>query len=200
MISSSPSLVETRGPIFGGSKVPPPLGLSRPSLGLKPLAKTSSFGVKNEWSGVTSVASWNVKSEDLELVPEDYPLERTHREIMDTDVSVISNRISLALSSMSVEAQFDCENAKAKCKTGDYVGFRIRLYAGSESGQPVVVEVQRRCGSASSFMQTCRAILLAAEGKDIATANSKPSLQPFMKKPIGQMKCLQSIIAKEDTV
>jgi hypothetical protein len=160
----------------------------------KMASKASSFGVKNEWSGVASAdASWNVKGEDLEVVPVDYPLERTHREISDADASLVAARISEALASMSIETEFDCKNAKAKCKTGDYVGFRIRLYAGDESGQPVVVEVQRRCGSVSSFMSTCRAILSAAEGKPTSQAAEKRGPPT----PVGELKCLASEFQKE---
>jgi hypothetical protein len=186
-------------PLFGK---PLPLAISGPPVGLKPLSKTpspaSSFGVTKEWSGLASAdASWNVRGENLEVVPADYPLERTHREILDTDASVVACRISDALASMSIETEFDCKNAKAKCKTGDYVGFRIRLYAGNESGQPVVVEVQRRCGSVSSFMSTCRAILSAAEGKP-----SQPSVAarrgPPM--PVRELKCLASEFEKERNV
>jgi len=158
---------------------------------------TTSFGVKKEWSGAASPAVWQVCSDDLELVPVDFPLERTHREIT-ADATTVAKRISDVLRAMSIEAEYKSE--KAKCKTNDCVGFRIRLYAGSETGMPVVVEVQRRCGSASSFMRSCRAILDAAEGKDvkqtIVAAGPQKKLPPFMKKPIGQMKCLQTVAPK----
>lgn len=195
MMSSGPSLVESRVTTDYGGK--PSLGIPRPSFGLKrlPQSQSKSFEVTKEWSGVAPAKGWNVKGEDLELVPVDYPLERTHREIMDTDASVVASRISAALASMSIETEFDCKNAKAKCKTGDYVGFRIRLYAGNESGQPVVVEMQRRCGSASSFMSTCRAILLAAEGKD-ASLQPQGRVPPFKKQPVGELRCLQHAMDK----
>jgi hypothetical protein len=184
----------------------PPIGISRPPTGIKPLQKadfsTSSFGVKSEWSGVTT---WNVKGEDLELVPFDYPLERTHREIMNVTASVVSGRISQVLASMSIETEFDCKKAKAKCKTEDYVGFHIRLYAGSESGEPVVVEVQRRCGSVSSFMSTCRAILAAAEGQSAPKTTGISKRGPPL--PVSQLKCLepqlkkfQSVVEAEDAL
>lgn len=191
MRSEIPSLVDHQGVSFG-SKLPP-LGVSRPPAGLKPLSRKSSFGVAKEWKGLASGSAWNVKGGDLELVPTDYPLERTHREILDTDASVVAGRISDALASLSIETEFNCKQAKAKCKTGDFVGFRIRLYAGDESGQPVVVEMQRRCGPAASFMRTCRAVLLAAEGMDISTnVKTQSRVPPFMKNPISEMKCLQS--------
>ena len=157
------------------------------------------FGVKKEWSGAVaaSVAEvWKVTSDDLELVPMDYPLERTHRENRD-DPCTDAQRISSALQFLSIEAKYVTGEAKAKCKTNDCVGFRIRLYAGSETGEPVIVEMQRRCGSASSFMRSCRAILDAAEGKDLSAvaAQQQTGIIPpcLMRKPVGQLKCLQSI-------
>jgi len=175
-----------------------PLLLQPPSLFPAKSAPVSSspFGVKKEWSGKTSAAVWNVKSDDLDLVPVDYPLERTHREIYQ-DATTVAKRISEALCGMSIETEYVSEKAKAKCKTNDCVSFRIRLYAGNETGEPVVVEIQRRCGSASSFMRSCRAILDSAEGKEVKTlaqAGQPRTLPPFMmKKPLGQMKCLQSL-------
>lgn len=197
MLSPEPSLAMENRLIGGPSFLKrPPMGISRPPAGIKPLQKsefsTSSFGVKSEWSGVTA---WNVKGEDLELVPCDYPLERTHREIMNVTASVVSARISKVLASMSIESEFDCKKAKAKCKTGDYVGFHIRLYAGSESGEPVVVEVQRRCGSVSSFMSTCRAILAAAEGQSAPMTPSIAKRGPPL--PVGQLKCLEPELRKD---
>lgn len=190
-------------PGFSGSglsfgKAPPPLGLSRPALGLKPLSKLSaissrssdcntSFGIKQEWTP----SIWNVKGEDLEMIP-DFPLERTHRSIPDATATEVSQRISDALRKLSIEAEFDGQKAKAKCKTNDFVSFRIRLYAGGENGLPVVVEVQRRSGSASSFMHSCRAIMNAAEGKALDTRPMK--MGPPGMPPIGQMKCLQQAI------
>jgi hypothetical protein len=180
---STPSLREPglfEGNVHSFGK-PPPLMITLPS--------SVAFGVKQEWRGSASPSVWDVKGQDLELLPLDFPLERTHREIND-DASKVAARISDALRALSIETEFDCEKAKAKCKTNDCVCFRIRLYAGSESGEPVIVEVQRRNGCAASFMRSCRSILDAAEGKD---AVRKKSLPPFMQKPIGQMKCIQSI-------
>lgn len=143
--------------------------------------------------------SWNI-TDPLELVPVDFPLERTHREIQNATATEVASRISNVLRLLSVCAQYDSKNAKAKCTTGDCVGFRIRLFAGGEDGLPVVVEVQRRCGSASSFVKVCRKILDGAEGMPIE-AETKPEhkkLPPFMKGPVGGMKCLQGIPMKVD--
>jgi hypothetical protein len=197
---SGPTLME--GPVVGGKLgiTKPALGLSRPSLHGKSFKPDVSFGVQKEWSAMMSPSLWNVKCEDLEMVPLDFPLERTNREIMGEKASVVSSRISNALRCLSIEADYDDKNAKAKCKSSDLVSFRIRLYSGGEEGQPVVVEVQRRCGSAFSFMRSCRAILNSAEGKGIEEALGMKKVPPLMKKPIGQMKCLQSVIPKDENV
>jgi hypothetical protein len=198
---SGPTLIER--PVAGaklGFTKPPALGLKRPVLqgGIK---SDASFGVEEEWSAMMSPSLWNVKCEDLEMVPLDFPLERTNREIVGATASEVSSRISNVLRCLSIEADFDDKKAKAKCKSSDLVSFRIRLYSGGEQGQPVVVEVQRRCGSASSFMYSCRAILNSAEGKGVEEAwGMKRKVPPFMKTPIGQMKCLQSVLPKNENV
>lgn len=197
---NGPTLIE--GPVggkFGFSK-PPALGLSRPSQNVKSFKADTPFGVEKEWSAMMSPSLWNVKCEDLEMVPLDFPLERTNREIMGETASVVSSRISNALRCLSIEADFDDKKANAKCKSSDLVYFRIRLYSGGEDGQPVVVEVQRRCGSASSFMHSCRAILNSAEGKGIEEALGMKKVPPFMKKPIGQMKCLHTVVPNNENV
>lgn len=193
---------------FDGPKAPLIFG-APPKIGIKPLggglsrARSSSVSVEREWSGKVRESAWNVKAEDLEMVPLDFPLERTHREIVD-DASLVASRITGALADLSIEAEYDDEKARAKCKTSEYVCFRIRLFSGGEGGQPVVVELQRRSGSASVFMHSCRAILNAAEGKAAAVkaAGGAPGpvtkrMPPFMKVPISQMKCLQPVVAKE---
>jgi len=155
---------------------------------------SAPVSVKREWNE----SNWKVN--DLELVPLDFPLERTHREVQGADASEVAERISKALRLLSVEAEYDDEQAKAKCTTSDMVSFRIRLYAAGEEGLPVVVEVQRRSGSPSSFMRVCRQILGAAEGEQVDAAAEPPrkKMPPFMKGPIGGMKCLQSVPMKRD--
>lgn len=176
------------GPKFGKA---PPIGLPKPKAGLS--QSRTSFTVTQEW---TTASTWEVKGTDLEMVPMDFPLERTHREIR-CDASEVAKRISTSLQKLSIDAEYDNEKAKAKCKTMEMVKFRIRLYASGENGQPVVVEVQRRSGSTSSFMRSCRAVLDAAEGSEAITATKKsPALRgkfPPPMKNLGAMKCLQAV-------
>lgn len=160
---------------------PPPLSNKR----------SDSVTVKKEWTGELPT-NWNVQPETLEMVPLDFPLERTHREITGTDVCTVAGRISSVLQKLSIDAEFDDEKAKCKCTSQDFVGFRIRLYAGGEGGQPVIVEVQRRTGPARSFMHSCRSILAAAEGK-VYESKLKMSLPKSLPSKIGAMKCLQGI-------
>lgn len=187
MMMRSPAL--QMPPSGSGISKAPSLGLAKPT----PLGRTrsESLKVKQTWTGVTAPCAWDVKGEDLDLVPMDFPLERTHRTIEGADATEVAKRISDALRSHSIEAKFESNPVKAKCKTNDLVSFRIRLYAGGENGLPVVVEVQRRSGSASSFMKSCRAILAAAEGKLAAEEASKKRMPPSMK-PMGEMKCVKA--------
>lgn len=199
-LSGEPSLAHTP-PSFGSIQKPGPVGIGPPPKGLKGLKKPSlsretTLDVKREWSGLTQASSWNVKGEDLDMVSEDFPLERTHRMIHGVEPEVVARRITDTLRSHSIEAEFDCQKAKAKCKTADYVSFRIRLLAGGENCDPVVVEVQRRCGATSSFMKSCRAILNAAEGRNESQVDLPGSVPPNLK-PVGQMKCLQHVLANE---
>ena len=154
------------------------------------------MSMQKEWKGeVTVPSSWNVTS--LEMASEDFPLERTNREINDCDAGQVADRISDALRKLSIKAEYDGPNAKAKCQTQDLVSFRIRLYSGGVTGQPIIVEVQRRSGSTRSFMQSCRAILAAAEGQSVDTnhnqaKNHTRTVPPFLKsRPVGDLKCLQ---------
>lgn len=92
---------------------------------------------------------------------------------------------------MSIQAKFDGKGAKAKCRTTDYVSFRIRLFATLEGGkQPVIVEVQRRSGSCSSFMRIYRAILKAAEGEQNVSVVEKKT----PPKTIANMACLKDVV------
>lgn len=191
LLSATPSL--DLAPLHGGPRFgkAPPVGLSKPA----PVAHRSpSIAVKYVWNE----ESWNVR-DPLEPVPVDFPLERTHREIHGATADEVAKRIANSLRLLSVEAEYDSEKAKAKCTTGDCVSFRIRLFAGGEGGTPVVVEVQRRKGSATSFMGVCRKILDGAEGAEITADTERARLKspPFML-PIGNMKCLQGIRVSGD--
>jgi hypothetical protein len=185
------------GPRFGKL---PPLGISRPgplsSSGELKRSVSVGLAVKKEWNE----SNWSWKVCELEPVPVDFPLERTHREIYDADATEVAKRISNALRLLSVDAEYDGEKARAKCTTSDMLSFRIRLYAGGQGGLPVVVEVQRRNGSSSSFMRVCRQILGAAEGAQVTAETVPPrkKMPPFMKGPVSAMQCLQSVAAKPD--
>lgn len=177
---------------------PPPKGLGPVSLKASGKSRTGSLSVKKEWDGQVELpACWKVKTNDLEMAS--FPLERTHREIPGVEAEVVCARISEALRRLSIEADFNDKEARAKCRTGDYACFHIRLFAGSEEGQPVVVECQRRSGPGMSFMQSCRAILGAAEGKEVTAEVMKKKMPPFIKCPVANMKCLQGVVpAKAD--
>lgn len=206
---SSGAMLPDPSPMFSGGQrfvkpsfeymKPPPMGFPRPLSGGLKLTRSSGadhFGMKKEWTAAVPASVWNVDGNDLELVPLDFPLERTNREINESACKV-ATRISDTLRLLSIEAEYDNAKARVKCKTSDMVKFRIRLYAGNETGQPVVVEVQRRSGSASCFMRSCRAVLDAAEGKRVDEFSPQTKMPPFMKKPIREMKCLSGALSTE---
>lgn len=186
-------------PNFG--KVPP-LGFPRQTashFAPKPFSSDAglTFETKHSERAVSS-SLWTVQVEDLEPVPVDYPLERTHRKIGSASAQEIVSRISSALQLFSVEAVYNNEQAKAKCKTTDLVDFRIQLYAAAE--RSVVVELQRRNGSAQSFLRYSRAILDAAEGIQVSTQSVVKKELPYMTIPVSQMKCLQSVYRSDDEI
>lgn len=144
-------------------------------------SKTVRLGTKAYVS-----SKWSVKS--LEPLPDGFPLERTSRRIFNSTGDVVATRINDCLVNRSIEAVYDDDAAKAKCRTSDYVSFRVRLFSDGQDG--VVVEVQRRRGSAFNFMKDCRAILDAAEGRGVQMRT--PSL-----KPISDMACLKGVSIDE---
>jgi hypothetical protein len=190
-LTAGPTLMFQQPPSFSKS---PTLALPGLLKRLPQVSHRSNFDVQQEWSGTVAPSAWHVKGEDLEMVPVDFPLERSHRTIHRADAPMVSLRIAKCLRSMSIDAEYDCKAAKAKCSTSDLVSFRIRLFASGENGLPVVVEIQKRSGSSSSFMRTCRAIFNAAENNKEAVCT--PKKMPL--KPIGQMKCLQSVLSSFD--
>jgi hypothetical protein len=165
---------------------------------IKPLTLTSKsrsisegVAVKREWNE----SNWKVSR--LDQVPLNFPLERTRREIQNVPVADIASRISNSLRLLSIEAEYDGEKGKVKCRTSDMVSFRIRLFAGNESTQePVIVEIQRRSGSPSCFMRVCKNILDGAEGIEVQaeTVPARKKIPPWMTKtPVSSMKCLVDV-------
>mmetsp|Transcript_12264 Transcript_12264/g.28370 ORF Transcript_12264/g.28370 Transcript_12264/m.28370 type:complete len:443 (-) Transcript_12264:1011-2339(-) len=165
-----------------------------PPFGASKLFHPSKIGiaVKREWNE----CKWKVSV--LNEAPLDFPLERTRREICEVPVTEVVDRISRSLRLLSIEAEFDGENGKAKCTTSDSVNFRIRLFAGdSITQEPVIVEIQRRSGSPRCFMGVCKKVLDAAEGVEIQheTVPARKKIPPLMmKKPISEMRGLKNTL------
>lgn len=151
----------------------------------------SGTGVRRDWNK----CSWKVSI--LNEVPLDFPLESTRREICEVHVTEVVDRITNSLRLLSIDAEFDDENAKAKCKTSDFVNFRIRLFAGESRAQKtIIVEIQRRSGPPWSFMSFCKKILDVAEGLDIYPERvpARQEIPPcILKTPVHELKCLRNI-------
>ena len=179
---------------------------TKPSIGL-PVRPTTEFGqlkkssspLSKHQSNVAPSASnkWSVRQ--LEPLPAGFPLERTSRRINAVG-SIVAERITTCLFERSIEAKYNDVEGKAKCRTSDYVSFRIRLFAAGEedasaSSAATIVEVQRRKGSAFNFMKDCRAILDAAEG--LASGSLTTAKMPTLK-PVSAMSCLQGVEIDND--
>ena len=109
-------------------------------------------------------AGWRIV--DVPILPEFRPLERSAVFVAHATAPEVARRVSNVLRERSIEATYDNAKAKARCVTQDQVEFRVFLYRGQKSySHGIIVEVQRRFGSSTSFIQDARAILDAAEGK-----------------------------------
>jgi len=182
-----------------------PIGLhnrgTKPSTGL-PGHPTTDFGQLKKSSphfskqqfdvAPTAGSKWLVQQ--LEPLPAGFPLERSSRRVNATG-SIVAERITACLFERSIETEYNDVEGKAKCRTLDYVYFRIRLFASSDDTDSIttIVEVQRRKGSAFNFMKDCRAILDAAEGRASSFQTAMPPL-----KPISAMSCLQGVKIDND--
>jgi hypothetical protein len=106
------------------------------------------------------------KLHDAPSLPEFHPLERTAVFVAKISAGEVAKRVSEVLRDRSIEATYDNMKAKAKCRTADHVDFRVRLYRGrNQYSHGIIVEVQRRFGSSSTFHEDTTAILDAAQGK-----------------------------------
>lgn len=129
-------------------------------------------------------SKWSVAENSMEVLTEDFPLERTSRHFPDSDASEISSRICECLRERSVQANYNNKKAKAKCVSMENVKFRIQLFS-SESGG-VTVEVQRRRGDGVAFMRECRAVLNAAAG------NGSTLDEPRSLGSVSELKCIRN--------
>ena len=117
----------------------------------------SQYATSNPYSSFNSepksrihgavTTNWSVPDGSLQCVPDYFALERTSRFVAGTGASIVSARISDCLRRRSIATKFENLKAKAKCTNGDFVQFRIRLFAGrNEYKNGVIVEVQQRSG------------------------------------------------------
>eukprot|EP00563_Minutocellus_polymorphus_P017106 CAMPEP_0181052922 /NCGR_PEP_ID=MMETSP1070-20121207/17841_1 /TAXON_ID=265543 /ORGANISM="Minutocellus polymorphus, Strain NH13" /LENGTH=449 /DNA_ID=CAMNT_0023132033 /DNA_START=286 /DNA_END=1635 /DNA_ORIENTATION=- len=171
----------------------PSTGLpGRPTTDFGQLKKSSAPSSKQPFDVAPTGNKWSVQQ--LEPLPTGFPLERTSRRV-NAIGSIVAERIAACLFERSIEAKYNDVEGKAKCRTSDYVSFRIRLFApsGDIDSTTTIVEVQRRKGSAFNFSKDCRAILDAAEGRASSPQTKMPPL-----KPISAMSCLQGIKIDND--
>lgn len=157
--------------------------------------------------GVPKKSNWNVEHASLKPRPSPSPSRPcalpppqkcTSRLVQFTSADIISARIATVLQGRSIKAKY-CKNA-AKCRSLDFVKFYIRLYLipatsnGEEGG--VLVELQRVSGDYLSFMYDCRAILDAAEGKDVFEVETDQNCKAmYLRLPVSEM----SFVCNQDT-
>lgn len=109
---------------------------------------------------------WNVESSSLRK-PTWKILESTHAVIMNTDVSIIVDRIVKINKELSLMAEYDSKKASVFLRSIEGLEIVVKLYTtGKKSVRPaIVVEVQRYSGCTVAFRKYCDPILAAAKGK-----------------------------------
>jgi hypothetical protein len=106
------------------------------------------------------------KLAEAPILPEFHPLDRNSVFIAHTGAPVIAQRVAEILKERSIEAHFDNSKAKVRCLTSYNVDFRIFLYRGQQNySHGIIVEVQRRSGCSTLFVEDTQAILDAVQGK-----------------------------------
>lgn len=138
------------------------------------------------------VRKWHVHA-TLPTRSNDFPPVRTSRIIHGVSAHVISNRISDTLQLRSIKTRFSkTHDNVAKCRNTDFCKFTIRLYIEPQQGG-VLVEVQRLCGDAVSFMKDCRAVLNSAEDIEDDMEDTHDETPMYLRLPVSQMKFAKSI-------
>lgn len=159
--------------------------------------------------GCAKKSKWNLEHSTLKARPSPSPTtpcalpppqKCTSRLVQYTSADIISGRIATTLQLRSIKAKY-CK-AVAKCRTLDFVKFYIRLYVvpGDDDEGGVLVELQRVSGDYLSFMYDCRAILDAAEGKDVIMDNQDDNKALYLELPVSEMSfaCNDDIILRHD--
>mmetsp|Transcript_30725 Transcript_30725/g.39680 ORF Transcript_30725/g.39680 Transcript_30725/m.39680 type:complete len:504 (+) Transcript_30725:245-1756(+) len=157
---------------------------------------------------IGAATKWNVQHSNLKARPSPTPTtpcalpppqKCTSRLVKHTSTDIISGRIAMTLQARSIKAKYS--KSAAKCRTLDFVKFYIRLYVVPGDDGGVLVELQRVSGDYLSFMYDCRAILDAAEGKDvIMESNEYNSKAMYLRLPVSQMSfaCNDDIVLEHD--
>lgn len=134
----------------------------------------SSISQKQEHRRDSNLIPFSWKLSVVPLLPEFHPLERTATFVPNTGPAEIASRISDVLRERSIEAKYENDKAKVKCKTAEGVDFRIRLYRGrGVYNHGIIVEVQRRFGTSFVFHNDTQAILNGVKGEVTGLAGPK---------------------------
>jgi len=171
-------------------------GVSQPELTSKTSPLKTKPHQRRSKSESSLVRKWHVEHATLKHRPDDFPPLRTSRIVHNTPAHVISNRISDCLQSRSIKTKFSkSQDNIAKCRNTDFCKFTIRLYAadGDVNEGGVLVEIQRLCGDAVSFMKDCRAVLNVAEGKKGDSSGSQDDVPMYLRLPVSQMAFAKNI-------
>jgi hypothetical protein len=123
-----------------------------------------------------SEEQWNVM--ELKPVPFAYPMKRGFREIRDSTLKELFDRINNCLRNREIEAEYDNINAVVKCTkwntrnsissltstkdSMDGLKFTVRMFQGNKDDS-IITHVHRLSGCGFLFKDECLAILDAAD-------------------------------------
>jgi len=141
--------------------------------------------ILEKW-GRPHVARWIV--DEAPSPPEDYPLEPYGTCVAKGDSLTVAYRIDECLCKMSVAAEFDVENAEARCKTADQMTYIVRLYQGPEP-EATLVEVSRWDDCGVRFREERQRIFDTAKGYGLQ--DRKVPLP--MQMPVFEMEGLEDL-------
>lgn len=128
---------------------------NRPKFEAMQRSEPSTSALISEWA-----------PSELKIVPAFYPLEKSSRIVEDEEASEIASRLAMCFKFLSIQAEYDNDNATAKLYTGENVEMYLSLWktAADHTTQGIVVELQRRAGDSIAFHRYSGTILNAAMG------------------------------------
>ncbi|KAL7565917.1 hypothetical protein ACA910_021500 [Epithemia clementina (nom. ined.)] len=179
----TPTLLMPLAPLSKSRTTPAPL----PN---KATTSTTTTSTTTTHSPPSRSARWEVGS--LEPIPLIYVLERTHVFCNDS-AGNIAQRIAECLRTNSMAATFRQKEVAADVETMDNIYFTVRLWAGENGPNHVLVEVQKVSGCCYAYCQAAKSVLRAAKGITAPLSKGPSNLKRSFPMP----KCIPKVDRQE---